>query len=221
MLNLRNQRPRRAQTSRRPLGLGTALGLAWCALLSCFPVAPEAQAMQQGSPDCASSARHYFVSGQNGQPVMQPDFGCRLDSSSFGPTDVWTSAHNAIRDSSPGSVEEEVASTANDIPQSLEPALVMKRPAVDRALHTLLKDDFATYAAMMAEPGKGRSIGRDYYGSTCLKGDCDAGYATLFVDNENGAVYVAWTESGNLFFRPDLDLWPEKAEVAYEFWPEN
>ena len=101
-----------------------------------------------------------------------------------------------------------------------DPKLVMKEPAVNKALRTLLKSDYNTYTAMIAEPGKGKKIGRDYYGSACLKGKCDAGYATLFVDRGTGAVYAAWTKDGRLFFRPAIEKWPKKAEMAYEFWPE-
>lgn len=101
------------------------------------------------------------------------------------------------------------------------PKQVMQEPAVNKKLRALLQADYATYAAMMAQPGKGKKVGRDYYGSACLKGKCDDGYATLFVDRGTGAVYAAWTDKGRLFFRPAVEQWSDKAETAYEFWPEN
>ena len=119
---------------------------------------------------------------------------------------------------SAGVVSTELAARTAPAPM---PQVAMQVPAVNKALRTLLKDDYATYAAMMAEPGKGKTIGPDYYGSTCLKGNCEEGYATLFIEGGTRAVYVAWTQGGKLFFRPAIEKWPKKAEMAYEFWPEN
>ena len=101
------------------------------------------------------------------------------------------------------------------------PADALALPAVKAAAKRLLGKDWADYLDHMDEPGHGGLQGNDYYGSTCTGGDCDAGYATLFVDAGTGAVYAAWTRDNHLFFRPELDSWPEKAASAYEFWPEN
>ena len=101
------------------------------------------------------------------------------------------------------------------------PSEALALPAVQAAAQATLGPDWPAFAAMMVEPGEGGMQGADYYGSTCLQGDCDAGYATLFVDTADGAAYAAWTEDGTLSFAPDNSAWPDTANAAYEFWPEN
>ncbi len=104
------------------------------------------------------------------------------------------------------------------------PQEVLALPAVRAAVQAAVGDDWPVYAAMMENPGKGGLQGADYYGSACPDPACDEGYGTLFVDPVAGAVYVAWTQDGQLFFRPTNgapdDGWPLKAQEAYEFWPE-
>ncbi|MFZ1468010.1 MAG: hypothetical protein WAT09_03425 [Paracoccaceae bacterium] len=101
------------------------------------------------------------------------------------------------------------------------PSEALALPAVAAEAQVTLGADWPAFQALMAEPGTGGVQGVDYYGRTCVQGDCDAGYATLFVDTGTGKIYAAWTDAGRLTFAPENALWPDAANAAYEFWPEN
>jgi hypothetical protein len=104
------------------------------------------------------------------------------------------------------------------------PSEALALPGVEAAVKAAVGADWPVYQAMISHPGKGGWLGSDYYGSACPKADCDQGYATLYIDPARGEVYVTWTDSGALYFRPTDgspdDGWPDRANETYEFWPD-
>jgi len=102
------------------------------------------------------------------------------------------------------------------------PELVDAHPAdalllepVYNALKAGLGAEWDDFAGPIGELGSGGLIGPDYYGEACLKFECDASFAGLWLEAESQKVFAYWKsfDSSEVHLFPaDRNQWPRGAQ---------